>query len=426
MKNKINKNKKGLRDFLILWSTQGLSQLGSSMTALALSLWLYDTTGSSLKSAALSICSYAPYVLMSIFAGALLDKFDKKRTMLACDLLAALSTLTVLILYLTHNLEMWHLYAINAFSGLMNTVQQPASEVATTLLIPKEHYQRASGLNSFSRSLTSILGPLLATAIYGLLGLTSVILIDLGSFVVAFLALLFLVKIPDAPEAKKESLKVMVKEGVRYLKDTPMILTMILFMAGINLVASAFDAALRGYVLPNPKGGEYTLGVVTACAGIAMTLGSLLVAKMPTPKNRMRVVYVSMLISMGTENFMLAFCREPWLWCLGQVIGWILVPVMSANYDVIFRSTVPTELQGRVYACRNTLQFFTIPIGLFLGGFMVDEIFEPFMMRYGNSESLTALFGSGKGSGAAVVMFVLGLAGTIHCLIWGGRMKKYS
>ena len=123
---------------------------------------------------------------------------------------------------------------------------------------------------------------------------------------------------------------------------------------------------------------------------------------------------------------MLAFCREPWLWCLGQVIGWILVPVMSANYDVIFRSTVPTELQGRVYACRNTLQFFTIPIGLFLGGFMVDEIFEPFMMRHGNSESLTALFGSGKGSGAAVVMFVLGLAGTIHCLIWGGRMKKYS
>ena len=426
MKNKINKNKKGLRDFLILWGTQSLSQLGSSMTALALALWLYDTTGSSLKSAALSICSYTPYVLMSIFAGALSDKFDKKRTMLVCDLLAALSTVTVLILYLTNNLAMWHLYAINAFSGLMNTVQQPASEVATTLLIPKEHYQRASGLNSLSRSLTNILGPLLATAIYGLLGLTMVIIIDLGSFAVAFLALLFLIKIPDAPETKKESLMAMVKEGVRYLKDTPMILTMILFMSGINLVASAFDAALRGYVLPNPKGGEFMLGVVTACAGIAMTLGSLLVAKMPTPKNRMRVVYVSMLISMGTENFMLAFCREPWLWCLGQVIGWILVPVMSANYDVIFRSTVPTELQGRVYACRNTLQFFTIPLGLFLGGFMVDEIFEPFMMRHGNSESLTALFGSGKGSGAAVVMFVLGLAGTIHCLIWGSRMKKYS
>ena len=142
-------------------------------------------------------------------------------------------------------------------------------------------------------------------------------------------------------------------------------------------------------------------------------------------KNRMKVVYVTMLIALSIENFMLAFCRQPWLWCLGQVVGWGLVPVMSANYDVIFRSTVPVHLQGRVYACRNTLQFFTIPIGLFLGGFMVDSIFEPFMAGHGYMDTLTLLFGSGKGSGAAVSMFVLGLAGTIHCLVWGHKMKQY-
>ena len=140
----------------------------------------------------------------------------------------------------------------------------------------------------------------------------------------------------------------------------------------------------------------------------------------------MRVVYITMLISMGIENYMMAFCREPWLWCLGQLIGWILVPVMSANYDVIFRNTVPIELQGRVYACRNTLQFFTIPIGLFLGGFMVDDIFEPFMEMYKDNAGLAFLFGYGKGSGAAVTMFVLGLAGTLHCLIFGKKMKKYK
>lgn len=99
---------------------------------------------------------------------------------------------------------------------------------------------------------------------------------------------------------------------------------------------------------------------------------------------------------------------------------------MSANYDVIFRSTVPIELQGRVYACRNTLQFFTIPIGLFLGGFMVDNIFEPFMEIYQNHEVLTFLFGSQKGSGAAVTMFVLGIAGTLHCLIFGKKLKKFK
>jgi len=427
MNNKIKNNFKDLRDFLILWSTQSLSQLGSAMTTFALTLWLYEKTGSALSTAALTICSYAPYVIMSIFAGALTDKFDKKKTMLICDLLAAVCTITVLFLFLSGNLAVWHLYALNAISGLMNTVQQPASEVANTLLIPKEHYQRASGLMSLSRSLISILNPLISTALYSLAGLNVVIAFDLGTFVLAFVALLFFIKIPKVEaEKQNESVLKLAKEGLVYLKKTPMILTMILFMSGVNLVASAFDAILPGFVLPNPKGGTAVLGVVSSFAGIAMIFGSLMVSVMPKPKNRIRVVYVTMLISLATENFMMAFCREPWVWCAGQIIGWILVPVMSANYDVIFRNTVPVELQGRVYACRNTMQFFTIPIGLFLGGILVDNVCEPYMALHGSSQLLTTLFGQGKGSGAAVAMGIIGVVGTIHCLVAGAALNKYE
>ena len=100
-----------LRDFSILWSTQSLSQLGSSMTAFALTLWLYEETGAALKTATLAICSYAPYVIMSIFAGALSDSFDKKKTILICDLLASLSTMLVFALYLTANLVVWHFFS---------------------------------------------------------------------------------------------------------------------------------------------------------------------------------------------------------------------------------------------------------------------------------------------------------------------------
>ena len=99
-----------LKDFLILWSTQSISQLGSSITAFALTLWLYERTGSSLSTAALTICSYAPYVLMSIFAGVLTDRFNKKRTMLSCDLFAAICTIIVFILFRTNCLRVWHLY----------------------------------------------------------------------------------------------------------------------------------------------------------------------------------------------------------------------------------------------------------------------------------------------------------------------------
>ena len=78
----MNNNPVGLRDFYLLWSTQSLSQLGSAMTSFALTLWLYEKTGSALSTAMLSICSYAPYVLMSIFAGAITDRLDKKNDML--------------------------------------------------------------------------------------------------------------------------------------------------------------------------------------------------------------------------------------------------------------------------------------------------------------------------------------------------------
>ena len=415
-----------LKDFLILWSTQSISQLGSSITGFALTLWLYEATGSSLSTAVLAICSYAPYVLMSIFAGALTDRFDKKKTMLGCDVFAAICTMIVFVLFRTNSLMVWHLYVLNAISGLMNTVQQPASEVAMTLIMPEKYYQKTSGLRSLSSSLISILNPLIATSLYSFLGLNGVIAVDIASFMIASIALLFFIKIPENKSDKRERVLVLAKEGLMFLRENPLIMALILFMSGVNLTASAFDATLPGYVLPNPKGGSSVLGLVTACSGVAMIIGSLIVSVLPKPRNRVKIIYLTMLFSLGTENFLLAFSREPALWCIGQISGWILVPVMSANLDVILRTSIPVQLQGRVYACRNTLQFFTIPIGLFFGGFMVDHVCEPLMRVYGDLSILKTLFGTGKGSGAALMMLLLGVSGSLICIITGKKLRKYQ
>ena len=417
--------KNELRAFYLLWSTQSLSQLGSAMTGFALTLWLYEKTGSALSTAMLTICTYLPYVLMSIFAGAITDRFDKKKTMLACDTFAAACTVLVLVLYKTDLLCVWHLYAINGVSGLMNTVQQPASEVAYTLVVRKEQYQRISGLQSLSRSLISIGSPLMAAAVYGAAGLGAVIILDLVSFSVAFMTLACAIQIPAvrAGTETEENVLMLARGGLQFLKENLLILHVILFMAGVNLIASAFDAVLPALVIP--RCGNSVLGIVTSCSGIAMVLGSLLVTVMKKPRDRVRVIYQTMLFSLGIENFVLALTRNPIWWCAGQVVGWILVPVMSANENVIIRNSVPVDLQGRVYACRNTLQFFTIPIGLALGGFLVDEICEPFMAVQPSSSLPSLLFGSGKGSGAALMMFVLGVSGSLFCLIYGRVLKRY-
>lgn len=420
---------KELKTFLVLWSTQSLSHLGSAMTSFALTLWLYQETGSALQTALLSICSYAPYVVMSIFAGALSDRWDKKKTMLVCDTLAACSTITIFVLLKMELLCPWHMYLLNALNGLMNTVQQPASDVAMTLITPKKHFQRTSGLRSFSNSLVTILHPVFATTLFAFAGMDAVVVVDLLTFAVAFFSLLFWVQIPEIEQsegAKKESVLVSARAGLKYLQENRLILVLILFLAGVNLVASAFDATLPAYVLPRENGGETVLGIVTSCAGIATLIGSAITTMLPAPKDRIRVIYLTMLLSLSMENFLLAFAKTPFLWCIGQIIGWLPVPFMSANLDVILRSTIPTEMQGRVYACRNTLQFFTIPIGFFLGGLMVDEVCEPFMASVENAAFWNGLFGSGKGSGAAVMMFLLGMAGAVICLIFGRILKKYT
>lgn len=410
---------KELKTFILLWSTQSLSQLGSAMTNFALVIYLYEKTGSALQTALLSICSYAPYVLMSIFAGALSDRWNRKKVMLTCDVLAAACTVTVFLLLRTDTLMPWHMYMLNAVNGLMNTVQQPASDVSMTLITPEKHFQRTSGLRSFSNSLVTILTPVLATAVLSFWGMDAVIAFDLLTFTVAFLVLLLFIRIPETTAAaKKEPLLQAARAGLAFLNRNRLILTLILFLAGVNLVASAFNATLPAMILPRENGGELVLGAVQSAAGIATLVGSVFVTLMPAPKNRVRAICITLLISLGTENFILAFTHTPVLWCVAQVCGWIVIPVMNANLDVILRTGIPAEMQGRVFSCRNTLQFFTIPLGYFLGGWMTDTVFEPLMAAQSAGSLLTNLFGSGKGSGASMMLAALGMLGTLICLVF--------
>lgn len=423
MKSKL-KTFSELRPFILLWSTQSLSALGSAMTGFALVIWSYGQSGSALSTALLSICSYAPYVVLSIFAGALSDRWNKKVTMLVCDLFAACTTVITLILLTTNQLQIWHLYMLNAINGLMNTVQQPAGDVAITLLTPKAHFQRTSGMRSFSSALNSILTPVIATAVLSFFGIHAVLFADLATFLLAFCVLLFGIHIPKMERGEKpKPVLASAKQGLCYLKENRGILDLILFLATINLTASIYNAALPALLLSRENGGESVLGAVETCSGVAMLVGSLITSVLPTPKSRVRVICNTLLISMSTENFFLALGRSAPVWCIGAVLGWVFIPAMNANMDVLFRTRIPVTMQGRVYAARNTLQFFTIPVGYLLGGVLVDRIFEPFMAAQPAESGLITLFGAEKGAGAAFLFLLIGFVGVVTCLIF--RRDRY-
>ena len=430
-----------MRAFLLLWLTQSFSGLGSAMTSYALVIWSYSREGSALMTALLMVCSYAPYVVFSIFAGALSDRWDKRKTMLVCDTMAAATTLILAVLLSNEMLRVWHLYLINMINGLMNTVQQPASEVAVTRLLPRKHYQKVGGLRYLSNAVNSILTPVIATAVLGLAGLGAVIAFDLFSFAVAFGFLFFLIRIPEnaadataihlkaveATEAlsgdqpcsensSQESLLKSAKQGISYLKNQRGIFDLILFLAAINLVASVYQAAFPAMLLSREGGSERVLGLVNAVIGISTLAGSLLASFLKAPKSRVRVICNCLLFAMSFENFLLALGRTPLIWCVAGFLGWIAIPLMNTNLDAVMRLRIPEHMQGRIYSVRNSLQFFTIPLGYFLGGLLVDAVFEPIMAAQRNDSLLVRLFGIGKGSGAAFLFFVLAFAGIGVCL----------
>ena len=305
----------------------------------------------------------------------------------------------------------------------MNTIQQPASDVMTSLLAPKEQYQRVGGLQSFSGSLVTVLTPVIATAFLMLAGIQAVLLFDLVTFGVAFITLAFFIRIPEASisEAKsqrKESLLKAAGEGLGYLKKNRGILDLILFLAAINLIASIYNAALPAMLLSRAGGGKGALGWVNTCTGIANILGSIWATFSKPPKSRVRVICNALLFSMSTENFLLAFGRSTPIWCFGALLGWIAVPIMNTNMSTLFRTYIPIEMQGRVYSARNTLQFFTIPVGYLLGGFLVDNVFEVYMAKQGAGSFLSILFGTGKGAGAALLYLFLAFAGVLTCVVF--------
>lgn len=406
-----------MRGFLTLWFGQSLSSLGSAMSAYALIIWSYSQRGSALLTAMLMICSYAPYVVFSIFAGALSDRWNKKLTMLICDSIAAVMTVSVLSLLKSGNLAIWHIYIVNAISGLMNTVQQPTSEVVVTKLLPKKHYQKVGGLRYLSNSLNTILTPIITTAILGLFGLETVLYFDLVTFGFAFITLLLFIRIPEDIENDlcKQSFAESVKEGVAWLNEQRGALHLILFLASINLVASMYDAAFPAMMLSRVGGSETVMGIVNTVIGVAMLIGSIAASVFKPPNSRVRVICNCLLFSMSTENLLLALGRNVWVWSIGGFLGWIAIPIMNANLDAVLRLRIPEKMQGRVYSVRNSLQFFTIPVGYFLGGAAVDYVFEPFMAMQENN-MLTVILGYGKGSGAALFFLMIAFLGVGVCL----------
>ncbi len=406
---------KNYKNFILFWLSQSVSQLGSAMTGFALILWTYEQSGSAMSVSLMSFCNYVPYILVSLFAGTFVDRHSKKAIMLISDSIAALCTLAVLVLSVGDHLAVWNIYAVNAVIGFMNAFQQPASSVAVGKMVPKEKLSNVSGMNSFSSNLVTVLNPVIAAFVYSFGGLKLVLLIDICSFLFAFFVLLFAIHISEEYGAdKKDSVLSGTKAGFKFLKKEKGLLFIMLTLAMINFFSRVTYENILSPMLLSRSGSSVTLGIVNAVMGIGGIVGGIIVSAGKGSKNNIKMIYFSAAISFFFGDLLMAVGRNPIMWSLAAIAASLPISFIMAGQNVIMYDKVPEEMQGRVFSARNAIQFSTIPIGILLGGFLADYVFEPFM-RSDNpvSNVLSIIVGSGRGSGMAVMFLCTGVCGTV-------------
>ena len=411
-----------LRRFLVFWGAMTVSSLGTQMTKYALILRVYAESGKTLDVTLLTACSLLPSIVFCFAAGALADRWDKKKLLTVCQLLAAAGTLTMLALFRSDVVRLWQLYAINLALGFVGAFSNPAMYVTVTLLTTKEQYVRAGGILSLSRSLTEIIAPLLATALLALGGIRLILSADLVTFAAAVAVLALFVRLPDDQNETPHEQRPFVQsclDGVRFLKTKRALLRLILFFALVNFLAFMTGyGTLPALILSRTGGDEAISGTVSAAVGLGTLCGGVLVTIIRLRVRKTTIIFAALAASYLICEPLWGLGRSPVLWIIGAVLGNVPVAFVNANMSALMRENIPIDLQGRVFAARDTLQYFPIPLGLVLGGWLADHVFEPLMHSDGAVPSaLSRLVGTGDGAGIALMFVLVGIVGVVSSLM---------
>lgn len=402
---------RGLLTFLVVWAGQVVSMLGSSLTGFALSVWVYQRTGSTSKFALIALVTMLPGILLSPVAGALVDRWDRRRAMILADTGSGCATLAIALLLGLGRLELWHIYLLLAVSSSFNAFQFPAFSAATTLLVPERHLGRASGMTQMGSGIAEIIAPALAGALVVTLGPEGVLFIDVATFLFAVTTLL-LVRIPrPAPSAEgaaaRGSLWSEAAFGWTFIRERPGLLALLLLFATTHVSLGMMQVLVTPMILSFTTAD--VLGRVLSGAALGMLAGSLLMTVWGGPRRRVSGI-LGFLLLQGIVLMFGGLRPSAVLIAASGFVFLFCTPLIIGSSQAIWQSKVPPDLQGRVFAVRRMIAWSTLPLAYLVAGPLADRVFEPLLAVGGPlAESVGPLLGVGKGRGIALLFFVLGL-----------------
>ena len=401
----------GMRTFFVVWIGQLISVVGSNLTGFGLAIWMYLETDSVTLLALIMLATTLPGIVIGPLAGAFVDRLDRRKVMLIGDSSAGTATLVVVLLLLTDQLELWHIYLMATIGSVANSFQEPAYTASVPLLVPKKHLGRANGLVQMGQAMGALVAPILAGVLVAATGLWGVLLADVATFAVA-VSTLALVRIPrpEAAPSRNERLWGQVAEGWRWLRTRGGLFSFLLVAAGINFLLGFMNVLYIPLFLSFTN--EVVLGTALTVLGAGMLVGSLVMGVWGGPKRRVRGMLAGIVVG-GLLVATMGFDDSVFLVTAAAFVLMVTVAVVNGTSQVLWQVKVPPELQGRTFSVRRMLAQMAIPVSYLSAGPLADGVFEPLLAAGGGlAGSVGSVIGTGPGRGIGFMFVLMGL-GTV-------------
>jgi MFS family permease len=402
--------------FFVIWTGQIISLFGTALFSFAIGIWLYQQTGLATTFTNMIFFSNLPRIVLSPFAGALVDRWNRKITMIASDLATGISTLIILVLILNGSLNIWLLYLLMGLSSAFESFQFPAFSSSITLLVDKSHYARTNAMLSLAEDGSRVLAPLIAAALIARIDLEGIILIDVISCAVA-IGTLLLVPVPrpkpsDSGAKTKVGLLSEAGYGFRYIFANSGLLWLQFNFTMVNLLAMS-NALRTPMILARTGNDEVILGIVASIAAVGGLAGGLVMSLWGGPKRRIQgVVWGLIMIYIGRAGMSLG--QEVFVWSISGFIAMFFVALCNSSNQALWQTKTPVDVQGKVFAARRVTGQLSIPIASLIAGPLSDRLFEPAMTANGGLAPIFGwLVGTGPGAGMSLLIFIAAAIGVM-------------
>ncbi|WP_327010425.1 MFS transporter [Dactylosporangium sp. NBC_01737] len=410
--------RRDLREFYLMAAGQTASLIGAALSSFALGVWAYQQHGRVADYALVTMLALLPAIVVLPLGGAVADRFDRRRIMLACNGAGAAVMTVVVTLLALGRLEIW---SVGLLAGLLSTVtafHRPAYLAAVAQLVPKPYLGQANALANLGPGIGMLIAPLAGGALITALGMPWVVAVDVVSLLLG-IGTLLVVRLPDRLFRRQEETFVRaIAGGWRFLVRRRPLMIMIGFFIVENYLAMLALAVTVPTVYA--FGGTTAVSVVTTCSGVGAGLGALAMVLWGGAERRATGM-VGFVVGVGLGAALVGLRPSIVVAAAGSLIWYASLTVLNAHWLAIIQVKVGLELQGRVLATNQMLAVAMTPLA-FLTAPPLTGAVTP-LLRPGGALAGTVgqVIGTGAGRGTALILLACGLL----LVAWGALGLAY-